>query len=96
MKVWIVSDLHTDAAPWEPEVPDHDIQPGARLALDVSTGAVGDETADVTYRAAPLPPIMLAILEAGGLVPYLRRHGDYVEVGGADGEDRPPPEPSAQ
>jgi len=27
--------------------------------------------------AEPLPPIMLAILEAGGLVPYFRRHGDF-------------------
>lgn len=28
--------------------------------------------------AQPLPPIMLAILEAGGLVPYFRRHGDFL------------------
>lgn len=34
MKVWIASDLHTDAAPWEPEVPDHDIL--------VIAGDVGD------------------------------------------------------
>ena len=60
------------------EVPDHRIEPGARLAVDVGAGEVRDETAGRTYRAAPLPPIMLAILDAGGLVPYLREHGDFV------------------
>ncbi len=28
--------------------------------------------------AEPLPPIMLAILMAGGLVPYFREHGDFI------------------
>ena len=35
----------------------------------------------------PLPPVMLAILEAGGLVPYLREHGDYV-IDGEGAMDR--------
>lgn len=32
----------------------------------------------VELEAAPLPGIMLDILEAGGLVPYLRRHRGFV------------------
>ncbi len=35
-------------------------------------------SADENRAAAPLPPIMLAILHAGGLVPYFRAHGDFV------------------
>ena len=68
------------------EVPGHAIAPGARLAVDVAAGVVRDETAGASYHAAALPPIMLAILDAGGLVPYLREHGDFVEVGRQAGE----------
>ncbi|MGV8952473.1 MAG: metallophosphoesterase [Cypionkella sp.] len=35
MKVWIASDLHTDAEPWDPEVPDHDV---LVIAGDVGNG----------------------------------------------------------
>ena len=68
------------------EVPGHAIASGARLAVDVGTGVVRDETAGTRYHAAALPPIMLAILDAGGLVPYLREHGDFVEVGRGNAE----------
>ena len=69
------------------EVADHAIETGARLAVDLAEGTVRDETTGQTYRAAPLPPIMLDILSAGGLVPYLREHGDFLEggVGGVEG-----------
>lgn len=67
------------------EVPDHAIETGARLAVDVAEGTVRDETAGRAYRASPLPPIMLDILSAGGLVPYLREHGDFVEGRGEGG-----------
>lgn len=42
-------------------------------ALRVVNHRTGDER-----DAGPLPPIMAAILEAGGIVPYLARHGDLV------------------
>jgi len=32
---------------------------------------------DHDVGAEPLPPVMRAIVEAGGLVPYLGRHGDF-------------------
>ena len=63
------------------EIPDHEIRAGSGLAVDVEQGTVRDETAGRTYRAQPLPPVMLAILASGGLVPYLRQHGDFVLYG---------------
>jgi 3-isopropylmalate dehydratase small subunit len=63
------------------EVPAHAIVGPTTLLVDLSTGAVHDARSDVTYRARPLPPVMVAILEAGGLVPFLARHGDFVLPG---------------
>lgn len=59
------------------EVPGHEIQPGARLRVDLIRGEVVDETAGRTYRATRMPPVMADILAAGGLVPYLKGGGDY-------------------
>ena len=58
------------------EVPDHAIEPGAGIRVDLAAGTV--TASGETYTATPLPPVMLAILDAGGLVPYLREHGDFV------------------
>lgn len=59
------------------EVPDHDIQPGDALAVDLTRGKVVNLTQGKTHRATQMPAIMLAILAEGGLVPYLKNHGDY-------------------
>jgi len=40
--------------------------------LDVSNPRTGE-----TLTGRALPPIMLEILDAGGLVPYIRRHGGF-------------------
>lgn len=48
--------------------------------LSITGGAVlevRNRTRDVTLAAEPLPPIMVEILSAGGLVPYFRTHGDF-------------------
>ena len=68
------------------EVPDHQIEAGEAVRVDLARGTV--EASGATYTATPLPPVMLAILDAGGLVPYLREHGDFLEVGGANAEVR--------
>ena len=44
--------------------------------LDAFT--VHDERDAAHYQARPLPPVMIAILRAGGLVPFLAQHGDFV------------------
>jgi 3-isopropylmalate dehydratase small subunit len=59
------------------EVPDHDIQPGDVLTVDLTRGEVVNQTQNKTYRATQMPDIMLAILTEGGLVPYLKKNGDY-------------------
>jgi len=59
------------------EVPDHDIKPGDVLAVDLTGGKVLNQTKQKTYRATQMPDIMLAIVNEGGLVMYLKKHGDY-------------------
>jgi 3-isopropylmalate dehydratase small subunit len=59
------------------EIPDHDIQPGDVLTVDLARGEVQNQTQQKTYRATQMPDIMLAILAEGGLVPYLKKHGNY-------------------
>ena len=50
------------------------------LSLTLENGLVliNDETNDNKIAGSPLPIIMLDILNAGGLVPYFRRHHDFV------------------
>jgi len=59
------------------EIADHKIQKGAELNIDLKTGVVEDLSANVIYTATKLPAIMIAILEEGGLVNYLTKHGNY-------------------
>jgi 3-isopropylmalate/(R)-2-methylmalate dehydratase small subunit len=62
------------------EIGTHDIADGTLLEIDLVKGEVCDISAEKTYHATPLPDIMLAILNAGGLVSYLRVNGDYGEI----------------
>ncbi|MEJ5225879.1 MAG: 3-isopropylmalate dehydratase, partial [Anaerolineales bacterium] len=57
------------------EAPDHAIQPGATVSIDLASGAVS--SGGQTWSATKMPQVMLSILEAGGLVNYLRQHGGY-------------------
>ena len=58
-------------------IPEHAIEDGSRLHVDVAAGSVAVEGQEAIYRASPLPRVMMNILAAGGLVEYLRQHGDY-------------------
>ncbi|MGB9751813.1 3-isopropylmalate dehydratase small subunit [Roseiflexus castenholzii] len=59
------------------EAPDHAILDGHCVCVDLEQGLVVDETSGCVYRSARMPPVMVAILRAGGLVNYLRQYGDY-------------------
>ncbi len=59
------------------ELPLADIAAGDVLRIDLTSGKIENITRRALYQAAALPPVMTAILEAGGLVAYLRMHGDY-------------------
>jgi 3-isopropylmalate/(R)-2-methylmalate dehydratase small subunit len=55
------------------------IREGDALRIEAAAGrtTVRDTTRGLSIDARPLPPFMLAILDAGGLVPYLAAHGRF-------------------
>ncbi len=61
------------------EVGDHEIQPGHEVEIDLGRGQVTDVTTGATYPTTHMPHVMTQILEAGGLVNYLRVRGDFVQ-----------------
>lgn len=50
-----------------------DIADGDKITLDLAAGAVENVTQRRHYAIAPVPPHLLGIVEAGGLMPYLKR-----------------------
>ena len=59
------------------EVGSHEIKSSHQLEVNLSTGLVHDLTNGRSYQAARMPQVMVEILNAGGLVNYLKRQGDY-------------------
>ncbi len=59
------------------EIPDHDIQNGDELDIDLRQGSVFNRTQKKTYHAKPMPEVMIRILQEGGLVPFLKKYRDY-------------------
>jgi 3-isopropylmalate/(R)-2-methylmalate dehydratase small subunit len=51
------------------------IREGDRLAM--GDGEVRNLSTGVTLETAPLPEIMRQIVSAGGLAPYMKKHGDF-------------------
>jgi 3-isopropylmalate/(R)-2-methylmalate dehydratase small subunit len=60
------------------EVPLHTIQSGDELSFDLAIGKIINHTRQEIYQATQLPPVMLNIMQEGGLVPYLRKHKDFI------------------
>ena len=60
------------------EIPDHDIQNGDELEIDLLNGIVKNLSQNKKYNATKLPKVMLDIMQAGGLVNYLLKHKDYI------------------
>lgn len=59
------------------EIADHDIKNGDNLSIDLSAGTVENLSSGKTYNAAKMPQVMMDILAEGGLVAYLKKHGNY-------------------
>jgi 3-isopropylmalate dehydratase small subunit len=59
------------------EIPDHDIATNDVIEVDLLRGRVENITTGKIYKATKLPPVMLAILNEGGLVAYLKKHKNY-------------------
>ncbi len=51
---------------------------GDELEIDLEEGVVHDRTKGLDLRFPPLPAVMARILEEGGLVEYIKHHGDLV------------------
>jgi len=55
---------------------DH-IDDGDELEVDLSAGIVIDITNGKQITFGKIPEVMLRILDEGGLIPYIQKHGDF-------------------
>jgi 3-isopropylmalate/(R)-2-methylmalate dehydratase small subunit len=53
------------------------IEQGDELEVDLGRGIVVNKTKNVTLRFAPLPPAMIKILNDGGLLAHIEKHGGF-------------------
>ena len=54
------------------------IKDGDELEVDLAAGTVKDLTSGSTLTFGKIPGVMLKILNEGGLIPYIRKHGDFI------------------
>ena len=52
------------------------INDGDELQIDLAAGTIKDLTNGVELTFGKIPDVMLAILDEGGLIPYIQKHGD--------------------
>ncbi len=52
------------------------IADGDQLEVDLEAGTVRDLTSGADLTFGKIPEVMLRILEAGGMIPYIKEHGD--------------------
>jgi len=53
------------------------ISAGDELEVDLGTGVIKDRTNGVELKFVPLPPTMIKILDDGGLLAHIQKHGDF-------------------
>lgn len=53
------------------------INDGDELEVDLDAGTVKDLTNGTELAFKPLPPAMQALLNEGGLIPYIQKYGDF-------------------
>jgi 3-isopropylmalate/(R)-2-methylmalate dehydratase small subunit len=54
------------------------IDDGDELEINLTTGMIANLTSGIKLNCSKMPPLMSAILEEGGLIPYIRKHKDFV------------------
>jgi 3-isopropylmalate/(R)-2-methylmalate dehydratase small subunit len=52
------------------------IDDGDELEVDLTAGTVRDKTNNSVLTSGRIPELMLKILNEGGLIPYIQKHGD--------------------
>jgi 3-isopropylmalate/(R)-2-methylmalate dehydratase small subunit len=53
------------------------IDDGDELEIDLAAGTVKDKTNGHQLTFNRIPEVMLRILDEGGLIPYIKRHGEF-------------------
>ena len=53
------------------------INDGDELEVDLEQGIINDKTNDNQLNFKKIPEAMLRILNEGGLMPYIKKHGDF-------------------
>jgi 3-isopropylmalate/(R)-2-methylmalate dehydratase small subunit len=53
------------------------INDGDELEIDLASGTTKDLTNSAKLTSGKIPDVMLKILDEGGLVPYIKKHGDF-------------------
>jgi 3-isopropylmalate/(R)-2-methylmalate dehydratase small subunit len=53
------------------------ISQGDELEVDLEKGTINDLTKGMTLNFTPLPQVMIKILEDGGLLSHIEKHGDF-------------------
>jgi len=53
------------------------INDGDELEVDLAAGTVKDITSGSQLTFGKIPEVMLHILDEGGLIPYIQKHGDF-------------------
>jgi 3-isopropylmalate/(R)-2-methylmalate dehydratase small subunit len=53
------------------------INDGDELQIDLAAGTIKDITSGAGLTFGKIPDIMLAILDEGGLITYIQKHGDF-------------------
>ena len=53
------------------------IDDGDELEVDLAAGTVKDITKNQQLTFGKIPEVMLRILDEGGLIPYIQKHGDF-------------------
>jgi len=54
-----------------------EINDGDELEIDLVAGTVKDITNGKQFTFGRIPEVMLRILDEGGLIPYIQKHGDF-------------------
>ncbi|MBW1973981.1 MAG: 3-isopropylmalate dehydratase small subunit [Deltaproteobacteria bacterium] len=50
-----------------------EVQQGDMLSVDLSTGIIENKSSSKTYHAKPIPLFMQELVQAGGLIPYIKK-----------------------
>ncbi len=53
------------------------INDGDELEVDLAAGSIRDKTSGEQLTFSRIPRVMLDILDEGGLIPYIKKHGDF-------------------